>query len=191
MNPQNPMVFGGINNPQNGMNPMMMPGIMPGMNPMMMPGMNPMMMPGMNPMMMPGMNPMMMPGIMPGVQKTPLTEQQKQQLRMQGYLMGKKMALEKKKTLEAQNPKPTVNSSNINQSEPASGNITIHFKKGGNITKIKRNAESMVAELIDDYFHKTNTTDGNFNFQGTVLTPLDTQSLAEAGLRNGSEIIVS
>ena len=49
----------------------------------------------------------------------------------------------------------------------------------------------MVAELIDDYFHKTNTNNGNFTFQGNTLSPMDTQSLAEVGLQNGSEIRVS
>ena len=148
MNPQPNMVFGGAANPQ--MNPgMMNPGMMnPGM-------MNPNMMnPGM-------MNPGMMPGMMP---KAPLNEEQKRQLRIMGYEMGKKMALEKKKSLEAQKPK-IVNTPVNNQPQPAKGNITVNFKKGGSVTKVTKDAESMVAELIDDYFHKTNTNNGLILFQ--------------------------
>ena len=182
-------VFGGANPGM--MNPgMMNPGMMnPGMmNPGMM---NPSMM---NPCMM---NPWMMntgmmnPGMMPFMQirKPPLTEEQKKNLRYMGYMMGKKMALERKKTTEAQNPK-----NNLNYSCPApvaKGNITIKFKRGGVVTSIKMNAESMVAELLDAYFHKTGTNNGTFNFNGNILTPNNPSSLNEAGLRNGSEIIVS
>ena len=166
MNPQQNMVFGGAANPQMGMMPgmmnpnMMNPGMMnPGMmNPgMMNPGMmNQGIMPGLPGMMNPNMMPWiigMMPGMMP---KAPLNEEQKRQLRIMGYEMGKKMALEKKRTLEAQKPKTTNTPAN-NQPQPAKGNITVNFKKGGSVTKVTKDAESMVAELIDDYFHKTNS----------------------------------
>ena len=199
MSSQNQMfgVMGGVGNPMmQGMMPgMMMPGMNPGMVPGMMPGMNPGMMPGL----MPGLNPGMMPGMIPGMnhafipmKKPPLTEEQKRKIRYQGYLEGKKRALEKKKTLEAQNPK--VNMSNNNQSQqpqPTNGEITVRFKKGSTITKIKMKADSMVAELIDAYFHKTKTKNGNFKFQGNTFTPTTPFTLTEAGLTDNSEIVVS
>ena len=192
-------VFGGANPNRNlgmmnpgMMNPCMMnPGMM---NPCMMNTrmMNPCMMnPGMmNPCMMnPGMmNPCMMPFMK--MNKPPLTEGQKRNLRYMGYVMGKKMAQERKKTMEAQTPKNNIN---INyQPQIAKGNITIKFKKGGVVvTSIKMDAESMVAELIDYYFRKTGTNGGTFNFQGNILSPNNAQTLSETGLRNGSEIVVS
>jgi hypothetical protein len=189
-----------------GMNPGMMqgmnPGMMQGMNPGMMQGMNPGMMQGMNPgmmkrmnsgMMMPMMNPgMMMPIMNPGMMmpfklKRQLTEDEKRKLRIQGYLEGKRLALERKKKLEAQKPKINIPQNN----QPLKGNITVKFKKGGNITRITMDVEKMVAELLDEYFRKTGTQNGNFNFQGNALTINDASSLSEAGLKNGSEIIVS
>ena len=219
MNPKQKMAFGAATNPQivmnprmmQGMNPAMVPGMnpamMPGMNPVMMPGMNPAMMPGMNPAMMPGMNPAMMKGLnpammpwmMPGMmKKAPLTEQQKLYYRKMGYLWGKYWAkywkIQNQKLNNAQKMRATNKAPNNQpqaQLPPAKGKITINFKKGGSVTKITMDSELMVAELIDEYFRKTNTEDGNFSLQGEVLTPLDPRSLSEAGLRNGSEIIVS
>ena len=49
----------------------------------------------------------------------------------------------------------------------------------------------MVAELLNEYFTKSGTTNGTFKFNGNTLSPMDTSSLADAGLNNGSEIIVS
>ena len=190
-----------------GMNPGMMqgmnPGMMQGMNPGMMQGMNPgmmkrmnsgMMMPMMNPgMMMPMMNPgMMMPIMNPGMMmpfklKRQLTEDEKRKLRIQGYLEGKRLALERKKQLDAQKPKINIPQNN----QPLKGNITVKFNKGGNITRITMDVEKMVAELLDEYFRKTGTQNGNFNFQGNALTINDASSLSEAGLKNGSVIIVS
>jgi hypothetical protein len=189
-----------------GMNPGMMqgmnPGMMQGMNPGMMQGMNPGMMQGMNPgmmkrmnsgMMMPMMNPgMMMPIMNPGMMipfklKRQLTEDEKRKLRIQGYLEGKRLALERKKQLDAQKPKINIPQNN----QPLKGNITVKFNKGGNITRITMDVEKMVAELLDEYFRKTGTQNGNFNFQGNALTINDASSLSEAGLKNGSVIIVS
>jgi len=197
-----------------GMNPGMMqgmnPGMMQGMNPGMMQGMNPGMMQGMNPGMMQGMNtgmmkrmnsgmmmPMMNPGMMmpimnPGMMmpfklKRQLTEDEKRKLRIQGYLEGKRLALERKKQLDAQKPKINIPQNN----QPLKGNITVKFNKGGNITRITMDVEKMVAELLDEYFRKTGTQNGNFNFQGNALTINDASSLSEAGLKNGSVIIVS
>ena len=170
------------------------PGMMQGMNPGMMQGMNPGMMKRMNSgMMMPMMNPgMMMPIMNPGMMmpfklKRQLTEDEKRKLRIQGYLEGKRLALERKKQLDAQKPKINIPQNN----QPLKGNITVKFNKGGNITRITMDVEKMVAELLDEYFRKTGTQNGNFNFQGNALTINDASSLSEAGLKNGSVIIVS
>ena len=191
-------VIGGGPNNLKAMNPGMMqgmnPGMMQGMNPGMMQGMNPGMMKRMNSgMMMPMMNPgMMMPIMNPGMMmpfklKRQLTEDEKRKLRIQGYLEGKRLALERKKQLEAQKPKINIPQNN----QPLKGNITVKFNKGGNITRITMDVEKMVAELLDEYFRKTGTQNGNFNFQGNALTINDASSLSEAGLKNGSVIIVS
>ena len=183
-------VIGGGPNNLKAMNP----GMMQGMNPGMMQGMNPGMMKRMNSgMMMPMMNPgMMMPimnqgMMMPFKLKRQLTEDEKRKLRIQGYLEGKRLALERKKQLDAQKPKINIPQNN----QPLKGNITVKFNKGGNITRITMDVEKMVAELLDEYFRKTGTQNGNFNFQGNALTINDASSLSEAGLKNGSVIIVS
>ena len=167
----------GMNNMMNnmGMNNQM------AMNPMFMNSMGPM---GMNNMMG---NMAMMQGMMPQMQKTPMTEEQKKQLRMQGYLMGKKMAEERRKQNAAKNPNPTP----AVQEGPATGELTIKFNKGGSVTTIKMDAESMVAELINEYFVKSKTKSGNFKFNNNTLSTTDTSTLAEAGLKNNSEITVS
>ena len=156
INPQMPMV--------NGMGPMCM-------NQMM------------NPMLM--MNPWMMYQMML-MNKAPLTEQQKQNLRMQGYLKGKEMA---KKMLAAKAPANHAPAP-IVQESPVTGELKIKFNKNGNITIIKMNADNMVAELLNEYFVKTGTKAGNFKFNGNILLPSDITSLSDKGLKNNSEIIV-
>ena len=69
--------------------------------------------------------------------------------------------------------------------------ITVKFNKKGSIFKIKLSDEYMVAELIDEYFKKSNTSEGKFTFNGQILTPMDTSCLFEVGLDDNSEIIVS
>ena len=155
--------------------------------------------PMMNPQVMPFMNPAGMPGMMPGMnpffnpmQKLPLTEEQKRYLRYIGYLEGKKRAQEELKKRQAQTPKVNIPANNSPQQRSnANEVITIIFRKGGNITKIKMKADKMVAELIDEYFHKTNTKNGKFNFNGNIFTPTTPFTLTEAGLTNNSEIFVS
>ena len=49
----------------------------------------------------------------------------------------------------------------------------------------------MVADLLNEYFVKTNTKAGTFTFNGQKLNPTDINTLAEAGLKNNSEITVS
>ena len=171
-NQMNPMGMGGMGM-NNQMNPMGMGmGMMPGM------GMGMGMMPGM------GMGMGMMPGMM-GMQKAPLTEEQKKQIRMQGYLMGKQMAEQKKKN-QPKKPAPAPV-----EEAPATGEIKVKFKKGGSVTEVKMDVGNMVAELINEYFEKTHTTAGTFKYKGNTLSPNDTSTLSEAGLRNNSEIIVS
>ena len=190
MQGMNPGMMQGMNpGMMQGMNPGMMKRMNSGMMPMMNPGIKmPMMNPGMMPMMNPGMMmPIMNPGMMPFKIKRQLTEDEKRKLRIQGYLEGKRLALERKKQLEAQKPKINIPQNN----QPLKGNITVKFNKGGNITRITMDVEKMVAELLDEYFRKTGTQNGNFNFQGNALTINDASSLSEAGLKNGSVIIVS
>ena len=188
---------GGVSNPF-GMNPMgqmgMNPCLTPKMNPMFqMPSINPFMMPQMNPMcqmqpfgimnpcMMPQINPFMMPG-----GNRQLTEEQKKQIKINGYLIGKQMALQMKQ-LKKQQKK--VISPPINQ--PATGIISIQFKKGTSTINIKMNSDEMVADLLNEYFLKSDTTDGKFNFNGNTLLPTDVSSLSQVGLKNGSIINVS
>ena len=114
---------------------------------------------------------------------------------IEGYKMGKMMAQLMKKQKEQQNKnKPQNNSSNIQNNTTGNiGNkkITIDFNKGGTITKIKMNSDAMVAELINEYFQKSGTTNGTFNFNGNYLQPDDCTPLNEAGLKNGDQIIVN
>ena len=149
---------------------------------------------GMNPGMMPmymntmGMNNMMMPNMMQNMmmnnQKKPMTEEQKKQLRLQGYLMGKKMAEERKKK-QAPQQAPVV------EEGPVTGEITVKFKKGGSVTNIKMDAGSMVAELLNEYFEKAHVTSGTFTHNGQALSPTDTSTLSEAGFKNNSEVTVT
>jgi len=186
-----------------GMNPMMMNNMMGGNN---MGMMNPMMMNNMmggnnmgmmNPMMMNNMmggnnmgmmNPMMM---MNAKQK----EEWKKKQMYQGYLMGKKMMEEKKRQQGIGGSQTTAQTApaadaNEAQSNPP-GEITVKFIKGGTTTNININSNDMVAELIDKYFKKTNTTTGTFNFNGNNLDPMDCTGLNELGIRDGSQINVS
>ena len=151
------------------MNPMMMNNMMGGNN-----------MGMMNPMMM--MNPK---------QK----EEWKKKQMYQGYLMGKKMMEEKKRQQGIGGSQTTAQTApaadaNEAQSNPP-GEITVKFIKGGTTTNININSNDMVAELIDKYFKKTNTTTGTFNFNGNNLDPMDCTGLNELGIRDGSQINVS
>ncbi len=69
--------------------------------------------------------------------------------------------------------------------------ITVKFNKNGRIIKIKMLNDCMVAELINEYFTKTNTSNGTFKFNGNILSVIDTSSLSEVGLKENSEISVS
>ena len=189
---------GGVSNPC-GMNPMCQ---MPSINPLMMhqvnsmcqiPSINPLMMAQMNPMyqMQPIgiMNPCMMPQINPFMMKggnMPLTEEQKRQIKINGYLVGKQMALQMKQSKKQQKK---VISPPINQ--PATGIISIQFKKGTSTINIKMKSDEMVADLLNEYFVKSHTTNGKFNFNGNILLPTDVSSLSQVGLKNGSIIYVS
>ena len=136
--------------------------------------------------MMNGMNPWMMYQMML-MNKPPLTEQQKIEARMRGYLEGKRMAKERLASMAAANPVPNP----VEQEGPITGELKIKFNKNGTITYIKMNSDEMVADLINEYFIKTGTQSGTFKFNGNELSPTDFASLAEKGLRNNSEIIVN
>ena len=189
---------GGVSNPS-GMNPMCQ---MPSINPLMMHQVNPMcQIPSINPLMMAQMNPMyqmqlfrimnpcMMPQINPFMMKggnMPLTEEQKRQIKINGYLVGKQMALQMKQSKKQQKK---VISPPINQS--ATGIISIQFKKGTSTINITMKSDEMVADLLNEYFVKSHTTNGKFNFNGNILLPTDVSSLSQVGLKNGSIIYVS
>ena len=136
--------------------------------------------------MMNRMNPWMMYQMML-MNKPQLTEQQKIEARMRGYLEGKRMAKERLAAKAAANPVPNP----VEQEGPVTGELKIKFNKNGTITYIKMNSDEMVADLINEYFIKTGTQSGTFKFNGNELSPTDFASLAEKGLRNNSEIIVN
>ena len=46
--------------------------------------------------------------------------------------------------------------------------INVKFNKNGKINKIKMSKDAMVAELIDKYFHESNTTHGTFKYKNKV-----------------------
>ena len=135
--------------------------------------------------------PMMMNPAINGFGVNKMTKEQielhKQQMRYQGYLAGKKMAEEKKRREQGNNPQ--IASTGMEQANNG-GEITIRFNKGGSIKNIKMNSESMVAELIDVYCQQTNNR-GTFQYKGTTLNPEDCSSLSAIGMRNGDEIIVT
>ena len=110
----------------------------------------------MNPMLM--MNPWMMYQMML-MNKPQLTEQQKIEARMRGYLEGKRMAKERLASMAAANPVPNP----VEQEGPVTGELKIKFNKNGTITYIKMNADEMVADLINEYFIKTGTQSGTLN----------------------------
>ena len=174
----NPMMMGGNGMGGMGMNQMMMGGN--GMGGM---GMNQM---GMNQM---GMNPMMMGGGM-NMQNNMTPEQLKQwkqQLRYQGYLMGKQMAMERSK--KAQGSAPATTTNNDTAQANATGELSIKFKKGGDTKVIKMNANCMIAELLNEYFDKTKNQ-GPFKYNGKVLAVDDCSTLGDNGMKSGDEIIV-
>ena len=77
------------------------------------------------------------------------------------------------------------------QKEPKMEDINVKFNKNGKIIKIKMSKDAMVAELIDKYFHESNTTHGTFKYKNKVLKYCDTDTLYEVGLQNNSKIIVN
>ena len=202
----NPMMMNQMNNPMmmNQMNNQMMMNQMKNQmmmnqmkNQMMMNQMNNQMMMNQmnNPMMFRQNNsskmviPMMMNGFnypMMNMMSKEQIESHKQQMRYQGYLMGKKMAEEKKRREQGNNPQ--IASTGMEQAND-NADITIRFNKGGSIKNIKLSSESMVAELIDTYCQQTGNR-GTFQYKGTTLNVEDCSSLSAIGMRNGDEIIV-
>ena len=137
---------------------------------------------GMNCMVNPQMN--MMPNMMMNMPRIPMTEEQKKQLRMQGYLMGKKWQKKEEKAKLLKHPQ----SLKINLPRQR---LTVKFKKGGSVITIKMDAIEMVADILNEYFVKSNTQNGTFTYNGQNLSPMDTRLLSEAGFKNNCEIIVT
>ena len=120
-------------------------------------------------------------------------KKKKQELMLNGYLFGKMMANQKKMKPGQKNiPKPNIsnNQTHNQHNMDSSGKISILFDRGGVQTKVHIKRNAMVAELIDAYFKKSGTTNGNFNYKGTILQPSDCSELSEVGLKNGDKIIV-
>ena len=113
-------------------------------------------------------------------------EEYKKQMAMLGYMYGKQMAALKKKKSGEQNK-----SSEPIKSTPSNGELTIKFKKGGNIITVKKKGDDMVSDLIFDYCQKANVNNGTFTFNGRKLSPEDCTTLNENGITDGSQIIVS
>ena len=116
--------------------------------------------------------------------------QYKQWLKFIGYKIGK-LAAEKKKKDQGINTPSTETNNNIPAATSNDGEITVKFKKGSSITSIKMKANEMVADLINEYFVKSNTNSGTFTFNGRQLKPTDCEELNTVGLSDGSTINVS
>ena len=70
--------------------------------------------------------------------------------------------------------------------------ITVQFNKNGRIIKINKSKDCTIAELINEYFIKTNSLNGLFKFNGIFLYVTDTRTtLSEVGIKDNSEICVS
>ena len=70
--------------------------------------------------------------------------------------------------------------------------ITVKFNKNGRIIKINKSNDCTIAELINEYFMKTNTLNGIFKFNGIFLYVTDTRTtLSEVGIKDNSEISVN
>ena len=70
--------------------------------------------------------------------------------------------------------------------------ITVKFNKNGRIIKINKSNDCTIAELINEYFMKTNTLNGIFKFNGIFLYVTDTRTtLIEVGIKDNSEISVN
>ena len=109
----------------------------------------------------------------------------KKQKRYMGYLMGKKMAEEKRKREQGNNPTQVEETSQVT----ADTEITIKFNKNGTIKNIKMKAGEMIASLIGEYYEKTKNQ-GPFKYKGNTLSPEDCTTLLDAGMKNNDEITV-
>ena len=217
MGMMNPMMMGGNGMNMGMMNPMMMGGNgmnMGMMNPMMMGGngmnMNMMMMlmnyatvmnmmdnmmknpqtmmnnPMMNYFVMMNNNPIMLKNFGWNDQQI---ENFKSNITKMGYIYGKMIA-EAKKQGEKTN-KPAQEEPQPTENDASEKEITVKFKKGSTITKIKISNNEMVALLLNNYFEKANVTTGTFTYKGNKLSLDDCTSLYELGMKNNDEIIVS
>ena len=67
--------------------------------------------------------------------------------------------------------------------------LNIIFVGDGNSTNIKIKADSMIAELLNEYYVKTNNV-GTFTYKNSILSLTDCSALYEKGMKNGDKIIV-
>ena len=92
-----------------------------------------------------------------------------------------------KNKLTKENKSESTKTSEGNKNEDK---ITIKFKKGNQVKNIKIKLDNLIFELIDEYCCKTNLTRGKFKYKKEELSPLDSRSLSEVGMKDGDEIIV-
>ena len=73
--------------------------------------------------------------------------------------------------------------------ENLNNEITIRFNFCGSVTDVKMKENSMIAELIHEYYEKTKIQ-GPFYYKGQILTPESSSSLKENSMKDGDEIKV-
>ena len=81
-------------------------------------------------------------------------------------------------------------STKTNEGNKNKDEIIIKFKKKNKVENIKIEMDYCIFELIDKYFTKTNTTRGKFMYKNEQLSPMDSRTVSETGMKDGDEIIV-
>ena len=113
-----------------------------------------------------------------------------QQMLQQQMIQQQMLAQQQMMAAQASANQAQMNNINF-QNNHEEGEINVKFNKKGKIINIKMDSDSMVAELINEYFVKSGINSGSFKFNNKTLSPFDTETLYEIGLKNNSEIIVS
>ena len=113
-----------------------------------------------------------------------------QQMLQQQMIQQQMLAQQQMMAAQASANQEQMNNINF-QNNHEEGEINVKFNKKGKIINIKMDSDSMVAELINEYFVKSGINSGSFKFNNKTLSPCDTETLYEIGLKNNSEIIVS
>jgi len=121
-----------------------------------------------------------------------LKKQLKQYQMYQGYLAGKMMAQKKNEQNKKQENKNLNPENNKNSPQNNNDEISIKFQKGGKVVvTIKMKKTEYICDLLNEYFVKQNVQDGKFFFNGQELSPMNMDSLAETGLKDGDIITVN